>query len=569
MAGAIALVVVAAGSAVGVAATGERGPSRRVATVGLASVTETVESSGTITSSLKLTPSFSTSGTVKSVDVKVGDRVRKGQVLATLDTTSLEASVASAKAALASAKQQLEADKTGQTSSSNSPTSNFVSALVSQTADTGDLSKLIQQVEAAQTVVIAAQQHVDAAQTAVDAAQQTIDADVSHNTELRDAQQTACASSGNSSPTPSGPTSVSTNCASAMSAYQSSADTLAADVATLDARIATQDGYLTSLARVLSALNKLVDQLQSAAAGSTSTGPTTTPSPSASPTAAPTGSTPNRPSGNAPSRGSTPSGSVPSRGSTASRPSDTSPSGSSTSSSQPASAAQLAADQAAIDAATAQLKSAEQNLTAATLKSPASGKVAAVGLTAGASSSGKSITIVGTGIEGVNATVPLAQVDRVKVGQPVSVAADGVTRPLHGTVESVGLLSSSSGSSTTFPVTIRLDPDSPHRYDGSGAEVVITTGTATNVIAVPNSAIHSAAGGGHTVTVLAHGKTTTVPVTLGIVGADLTQVKSGLKVGQQVVLADLGRSLPSSSTNGNTRRPPGITDGGPASFNGR
>jgi multidrug efflux pump subunit AcrA (membrane-fusion protein) len=555
-------VVVGAGSAVGVAVTGEHGPSRRVATVGLASVTETVESSGTITSSLKLTPSFATSGTVKSVHVKVGDRVRKGQILATLDTTSLEASVASANASLASARQQLEADKTGQTSSSsNSPKSNIVSLLADRTTGTGDLSDLIRQVEAAQTAVTAGQRRVDTAQIAVDAAQKTVDTDVTHNTELRDAQQAACASSGGSSPTPSRSASASVNCASAMSAYEGSADTLAADVAKLDAGIASQDGYLTGLAAALDTLDKLVDQLQSAAA-STSPGPTATPSSSARPTATPSDSTPSRPSGSASSRSSAPSESTPS-----SAPSGTTnPSeGSSTTSSQPASAAQLAADQAAIDAAAAELKSAEQNLAAATLKSPASGKVAAVGLTPGTHSSGKSITIVGTGIEGVDATVTLAQIDRVKVGQPVSVAADGLTRTLHGTVESVGLLSSTSGSSTTFPVTIRLDPDSPRRYDGSGAEVVITTGKATKVIAVPNSAIHSAAGGGHTVTVLAHGKTTTAQVTLGVAGADLTQVRSGLKVGQQVVLADLGRSLPSTSTN-STFGPPRSTNGGPGPF---
>jgi multidrug efflux pump subunit AcrA (membrane-fusion protein) len=95
-------------------------------------------------------------------------------------------------------------------------------------------------------------------------------------------------------------------------------------------------------------------------------------------------------------------------------------------------------------------------------------------------------------------------------------------------------------------------------FDGTGADVVITTGTAKNAVTVPNSAIHST-GRGHTVTVQAGGRTSAVRVTLGVAGSDRTQVTSGLTVGQQVVLADLGTPLPSSTTNTNgfTFRPNG------------
>jgi multidrug efflux pump subunit AcrA (membrane-fusion protein) len=260
-------------------------------------------------------------------------------------------------------------------------------------------------------------------------------------------------------------------------------------------------------------------------------------------------------------------------GGNASTPNSTPDGGSSSQSggqaSQPASAAQVAADQAAIDAAQAQITAAEQNLTTATLKSPATGKVAAVGLTAGNPSSGQTITIIGTGVQGVAVTVPLAEVDLVKAGQRVTVSADGRTAALHGTVESVGLLSSTSGSTTTFPVAVRLDAGSPQLYDGTGANVVITTGTATNVTTVPNSAIHTNANGTHTVTVLQDGRASTVRVTLGVAGADVTQIKTGLKVGQQVVLADLGQPLPSSTTsNTGTFRPGQFGGGGFAGVGG-
>jgi hypothetical protein len=156
----------------------------------------------------------------------------------------------------------------------------------------------------------------------------------------------------------------------------------------------------------------------------------------------------------------------------------------------------------------------------------------------------------------------------IKAGQSVSVAADGVATNLHGTVTSIGMLSTTSGSTTAFPVTVTLDSEKPNLYDGTGADVVITTGTARNVTAVANSAIHDGARGTHTVAVLRDGKTMTVQITLGVAGTDVTQVKSGLKVGDQVVLADLSQVLPTSTTSTNSRGGtfgsfPGGAGGGP------
>jgi hypothetical protein len=50
------------------------------------------------------------------------------------------------------------------------------------------------------------------------------------------------------------------------------------------------------------------------------------------------------------------------------------------------------------------------------------------------------------------------------------------------------------------------------------------------------------------VTVLANGTTSTVSIQIGTVGTDRTAVTSGLTAGQTVVLADLGRAIPSSNT---------------------
>ena len=150
--------------------------------------------------------------------------------------------------------------------------------------------------------------------------------------------------------------------------------------------------------------------------------------------------------------------------------------------------------------------------------------------------------------------MPLADIDDVKVGQSVSVAVDGIKTSLLGKVESIGMLSSTSGSITTFPVTVKLDEAQSRLYDGTGADVVITTGRATDVVLVPNSAIRSVGTSVHTVTVAANGTTKTVRITLGVVGTVTSEVRSGLHAGDKVVVADLSQDLPSSATSGTTNK---------------
>ena len=63
-----------------------------------------VSASGEVVPEAKASLSFPLTGTVKTVDVKAGDRVTKGQTLVTLDTVLLEAKVKEAQAALVAAQ---------------------------------------------------------------------------------------------------------------------------------------------------------------------------------------------------------------------------------------------------------------------------------------------------------------------------------------------------------------------------------------------------------------------------------------------------------------------------------
>jgi hypothetical protein len=153
--------------------------------------------------------------------------------------------------------------------------------------------------------------------------------------------------------------------------------------------------------------------------------------------------------------------------------------------------------------------------------------------------------------------VAVTDVPQLKVGQRVSVQPDGLSTPLSGSVVSIGLIPAASGSSTTYAVTIGLTEQPPGLHAGSYANVTITIAQGSGV-SVPTSAVHNS---GHVATVIVYagGKTHVTRVTVGTKGPVMTRITSGLRIGQQVVLAELGKPLP---TNNLTNQFPG-PGGGP------
>ena len=103
-------------SATGSSSTG----TVRTATATTGTVQATISAQGNIEAATTASPAFSVSGTVKTVDVGVGDTVKKGQLLGTLDPADLEDAVTQAKEQLTSAKQQLSTATLQRTSAQQS-----------------------------------------------------------------------------------------------------------------------------------------------------------------------------------------------------------------------------------------------------------------------------------------------------------------------------------------------------------------------------------------------------------------------------------------------------------------
>jgi RND family efflux transporter MFP subunit len=95
------------------AQTQTKSTAQQTAKIQRGNLTATINVAGTVTAQSQVVLNFLASGQVKEIDVKVGDKVKAGQVLAKLDTTSLEMAVTRAQNALDTTKLQLQKTQEG------------------------------------------------------------------------------------------------------------------------------------------------------------------------------------------------------------------------------------------------------------------------------------------------------------------------------------------------------------------------------------------------------------------------------------------------------------------------
>jgi multidrug efflux pump subunit AcrA (membrane-fusion protein) len=102
-------------------------------------------------------------------------------------------------------------------------------------------------------------------------------------------------------------------------------------------------------------------------------------------------------------------------------------------------------------------------------------------------------------------------------------------------------------------VTITVTGSTQGLYAGASAEVEIIVRQSTNVLVVPTTAVHTV-GTSSYVYLLKNGKEVEQTVTIGAEGTPYTQITSGLKSGQEVVIASLSSSLSTGSGTTGTGR---------------
>jgi multidrug efflux pump subunit AcrA (membrane-fusion protein) len=518
------------------ATSGDDGGHWRTSTVGTADVEQTLDLTGTVSAVTDAEAAFGVAGTVSSVAVEVGDVVTAGQRLATLDGTGLQRAVTKAAADLETAEAALESastsTSTGTTGSATTPRTSTATPTTSPAASTPTSTPAVS------TPVDTTKERkaVNAAQTKVDAARTTA-------TQALATQATACeavlgapAAEPTTSVAPTVTPSATPDPSASPTATESTepettpagSDGQAADLArcieALQAVQAAQQDVQVEQADLDEALTALARALATPAAPAT-TGTGGAGSDGATPV--PSGATDSTGSATADTGGS----GVPSAGT--GRSGGTSP-------------------KVAVLQAQAALLAARTDLAAAVLVAPLSGTVAAVPYAVGDDvTATDAITIVGTGAVRVTVQVPLATLPSARVGQVAQVTAAGATEPVGGTVESIGLLPTST-TSATYPVVVLVPTPPGALATGSSAGVSIVLASADDVVAVPSSAL-TTLGSRKAVTLAKDGKAVLTPVETGAVGPLLVQVTSGVVVGDEVVLADLDAALPASSGETTTR----------------
>jgi membrane fusion protein, macrolide-specific efflux system len=257
----------------------------------------------------------------------------------------------------------------------------------------------------------------------------------------------------------------------------------------------------------------------------------------------------------------------------------------------------IASAQASVYAAQTSLHTAETALTNTKLYAPVSGTIASLSsLTAGdavsgggsgsSSSSGSSLSSSGSSGTGTTAgslggssssgssgsgssgssgsgfaeivntntltmTVAFSESDisKVHVGQPATVTLDalpGVELAAH--VSSISLVGTTSSSVVSYDSTLTLDQNDSRVKPGMSASASVIVAQAHGVT-VPNQAL-SGSGSLATVNLMKNGKTVSQQVVVGLRGDTRTQIISGLKAGDQVVITIALPSLSSTSTTG-------------------
>ena len=204
------------------------------------------------------------------------------------------------------------------------------------------------------------------------------------------------------------------------------------------------------------------------------------------------------------------------------------------------------------------LENQYENLDDYTITSPIKGTIVDKNYNAGETTEANQVLCTIYDLSYLTMTLSVDELDiaSIEVGQSVSIVADAVEDTTYtGTVTKVSVAGTSSGSATTYPVTIRIN-ETDGLLPGMSVDATIELASAEDVLAIPSAALNR----GDTVLVTADSpsaangtlvESTTedgedyysVEVTTGVSGDDYIEIVSGLQEGDTVVY------IPTSSSS--------------------
>jgi HlyD family secretion protein len=488
-------------------------------TVARRTVTASVTGTGNLVPVQQANVSFKEGGTLTAIDVRVGDHVTAGQVLAVIDPTPERSALASAQANLATAEANLQSAETPLTQDQINQLENSVTMAQQALNDTEAQTNLTNSQDASQVAADQGQLNVDQsalnfnatyqidlqnlanAKTALQTAINTFDADGCRNQTY--ATYTAqCLADFNAASAAQATVTTDQGKVNADTAQVTADQTkLSQDLAKqhMDS-VSGQHNINQAAAQVISAEDQLKTQTESK---------------------------PNQ---------------------------------------VQSADAQLAGAQAAV-------QTAEQNLTATTLVAPLGGVIdsinGVVGDSVGAGSGGGTAEAPGTqaplpsstpssafivigDTSAMEAVIPFAESDAAKLAfnQDTQVTFDAVPNlTISGHLVAVATAATVQSGVVNYYATVELNQTNPALKQGMTANATVVVSKASNAITVPNLAITRLAGQAY-VNVYAGGQEIQTPIQTGVVGDQYTEVTGGLNEGAQVIIPTLRIASGSGSTRG-------------------
>jgi macrolide-specific efflux system membrane fusion protein len=224
--------------------------------------------------------------------------------------------------------------------------------------------------------------------------------------------------------------------------------------------------------------------------------------------------------------------------------------------------AQVDQAEASVTSARAQVTKAQETIDGTVLKAPMTGTIVALnggvgdtapsgGVSLVSSSSADSSSSSNSSASGSSSFLEIGDLDhlkvrayfsetdtaKLKVGQHVTVTLNALPgKQATGKVVSIDPTSTTVNQVVDYGVTVRLTKKPKSIRVGQTAVVVVVTGVARNVLSVPSAAV-TTAGGRNTVTLLQNGRQVTRVVQVGLEGDQTTEIRSGLSMGDQVVIS--------------------------------
>jgi HlyD family secretion protein len=496
-------------------------PVRTVA-VTRGTVTAAVTATGNSESSVATPVSFVTNGVLKTVDVKPGDQVTTGQVLATIDPASAQTTLATSQAQLANAQAALAQAAAGPTD-------------IKQQQDALAVTQAQQSVDAANDTLSTAKQQRSLDQkstdTAIKNAQDKLDQDTkTQNALVNTAQQNLRTCQAGTPTTTASATTLTLGSTTSSGSSSSSSNNCTTEKSALTNAKNTRDSTLLADQQAITTAkqnqkntllndDKAIDSAQAQVTSAQSNV----------------------------------------KSAQLAQQADL----------HPQTPEQIAQAQANVDSARATADAAQRGVNQTTLTAPQDGKVLSVSgkvgeVSTGGSSSNTSGTTSGTGTSStsntsatssgsgfivianlsqlaVTANIAEADAAKVQLGQPARITFPGAGATATGTVTQITPQSTVTNNVVQYPVQVSLATAPPGVGVGSTANLSITTGSKSGVLVAPTSAI-TTVGNRHTVIVRRGEQDVEVPVEIGLVGDTTTEIVGGVNEGDQLVLPTVATS---------------------------